>query len=218
MKRMEFLGLATAMVWPVAAHWQQPRKFTRLGFLSPASASNRDVFVEAFRAGLRELGYVEGRDIVIEYRWAEGNYDRLPLLATELVQLRVDVLVTHSTPGVLAAKEATTTIPIVMIISGDAVGSGLVGSLKQPGGNAIGQSFFIPDLSAKRLELLKEMFPQIRSVVVLFNSNNPMTRGFSWQWPSWPGHSPWRSNSCRFDHRPNSQACFPKWLANTLLL
>jgi putative ABC transport system substrate-binding protein len=176
MRRRDFIPLImAATAWPFAVCAQQT-KVTRIGFLSPASPSNRAVLVEAFRAGLRELGYVEGKNIVIEFRWAEGNYDRLPALATELVHLQVDVLMTHSNPGVLAAKQATTTIPIIMIISGDAVGSGLVRSLNRPGGNVTGQTFFNPELNAKRLEFLKEMLPQIHSVATLFNPNNPIAQ------------------------------------------
>ena len=116
--------------------------------------------LEAFRAGLRDLGYQEGRNVVIEYRWADGKYDRLPALFAELIGLRVDVIVTHGTPGGMAAKQATSTIPIVMAAVGDALGSGLVSSLARPGGNVTGLTFFQPELLAKRLELLKEAMPR----------------------------------------------------------
>ena len=129
---------------------------------------------EAFRAGLRDLGYQEGRDIVIEYRWADGKYDRLPALFAELVRLKVDVIVTHGTPGVLAAKKATSTIPIVMAVVGDALGSGLVSSLARPGGNVTGLTFFNPELAAKRLELLKETMPGLTDVGILLNLANPI--------------------------------------------
>jgi putative tryptophan/tyrosine transport system substrate-binding protein len=115
--------------------------------------------------GLRDLGYVEGKNIVIEFRWAEGNYDRLRDLADELVRRKVDVLVTHGTPGTRLAKQATKTIPIVMTLSGDAVGTGLVTSLNRPGGNVTGSTYFSPELNAKQLELLKEAVPSITQVL-----------------------------------------------------
>ncbi|MGH6804295.1 MAG: ABC transporter substrate-binding protein, partial [Methyloceanibacter sp.] len=124
-------------------------------------------------AGLRDLGYVEGKNIVIEFRWAEDKYDRLPELAAELVRLKVDVLVTHGTAGPLAAKRATTTIPIVIAHVGDAVATGLVASLARPGGNITGSTFFGPELSAKLLELIKEAFPRTRQVAVLLFPDNP---------------------------------------------
>ena len=129
---------------------------------------------EAFRAGLRELGYQEGRDIVIEFRWADGRYERLPALFNELVGRGVDVIVTHGTPGVLAAKQATATIPIVMATSGDAEASGLVASLARPGGNVTGLTFFNPELAAKRFELLKEILPGLTEVGLLLNPANPI--------------------------------------------
>ena len=133
--------------------------------------------VDAFRAGLRDLGYVEGKNIVIEFRFAEGQYDRLPELAAELVRLKVDVIVTHSVPGALAAKQATATnpIPVVMTNVGDAVGSGIVASLARPGGNITGDTFFVTELVAKRLELLKDAIPRVRRVAVLANPDNAGT-------------------------------------------
>jgi putative tryptophan/tyrosine transport system substrate-binding protein len=125
------------------------------------------------REGLAALGYAEGKNIIIETRWAEGQYDRLVQLAAQLVDLKVDVLVTYATPGVLAAKRATTTIPIVIAAVGDAVESGLVSSLSRPGGNVTGMTFFNPELAAKRLELLKEALPGLTQVGVLFNQANP---------------------------------------------
>ncbi len=123
--------------------------------------------MDALRAGLRDAGYVEGKNIVIEFRWAEGKYDRLPELAAELVRLKVDVIVTHATVGTRAAKQATTTIPIVMAASGDPVAAGLVASLARPSGNITGSAFFNLELGAKRLELLKEFFPRTKRVAVL---------------------------------------------------
>jgi putative tryptophan/tyrosine transport system substrate-binding protein len=171
MRRREFITLlgSAAVAWPLAARAQQPGKVYRIGFLGAASASGFATKVDAFRAGLRDLGYVEGKNIVIEFRWAEGRYDRLPELAAELVRVKVDVLVTHATQGSRAAKQATTTIPIVIAAVGDAVAGGLVASLARPGGNVTGSSFFSPELAAKRLDVLKETFPRIKRVGVLFN-------------------------------------------------
>ena len=130
--------------------------------------------VDAFRAGLRDLGYVEGKNIVIEYRFAQGKYDRLPELAAELVRLKVDVIVTHSGPGALAAKQATATNPIPVVITnvGDAVGLGIVASLARPGGNITGDTFFVPELAAKRLEVLKDAIPSVRRVGILANPDS----------------------------------------------
>ena len=155
----------------------QSTKVYRIGFLgaASASASTSATRVEALRAGLRDLGYVEGKNIVIEYRWAEGKYDRLPVLAAELVRLKVDVLVTAGTPGISAAKQATPTIPIVMAGSGDAVATGLVASLARPGGNITGLTDAVLELRAKWLELLKEAAPRTERVAVLVNPDNPGT-------------------------------------------
>jgi putative tryptophan/tyrosine transport system substrate-binding protein len=128
--------------------------------------------MESLRAGLRDLGYVEGKNLIIESRWADGNYDRLPKLAMELVGLKVDLILTSGTPGTRAAKSATATIPIIMVTSGDPVALGLVASLARPGGNITGASNFAPELSAKRVELIKEAFPSIQRVGVLFNPDN----------------------------------------------
>src|SRR5438270_2910398 len=135
MKRREvFKVLAALVAWPLPGRAQQPPKIARIGFLGPGSASNV-AGIEMMRAGLRDLGYVEGKNITIEFRWAEGNYDRLPELAEELVKLNVDVIVTYAVPGALAAKQATTTIPIVMALSAEAVKLGLIARLSRPGGN-----------------------------------------------------------------------------------
>src|SRR5271169_409828 len=173
MRRREFFAvLGSAAVLPFAAWAQQPPKIARIGFLDPGYASAFTP-VDAFRAGLRDLGYVEGENILSEFRWAENKYDRLPALAKELVRLNVDVIVTHGTPGILAAKQATTTIPIVMAVSTNAVGTGFVTSLNRSGGNLTGNSFFNPELNANRLEFLKEALPESRRVAVLFNPDNP---------------------------------------------
>jgi putative ABC transport system substrate-binding protein len=139
----------------------------RIGFLGPTSAAGIEKRLVAFRSGMRELGYVEGENLVIEFRWAESKYERLPELAAELVRLNVDLIVTHSTQAALAAKRATTTIPIVIMAVGDAVAAGIVASLARPGGNITGLSFFIEELNVKRLELLKEAYPRANRVAVL---------------------------------------------------
>jgi putative ABC transport system substrate-binding protein len=146
-------------------------KVPRVGVLGVTSAAGYARQVEAMRQGFRDLGYVEGQNIFIEYRWAEGRYDRLPALAAELIRLQPDVLVT-SGPGTRVLKEATTTIPIVMAVGGDAVASGLVASLARPGGNITGSTFFGPELSAKRLEMLKSAVPRLARVAVLLNPDS----------------------------------------------
>ena len=157
--------------------WFQPvgaqnAKLVRIGFLGPNSAASTASRMESLRAGLRELGYVEGKNLVIESRWADGNYDRLPDLAIELVGLKVDLILTSGTPGTRAARSATATIPIIMVTSGDPVALGLVASLARPGGNITGASNFSPELSAKRVELIQEAFPSTQRVGVLFNPDN----------------------------------------------
>ena len=150
---------------------QQPAKIPRIGFLDPSvPQNNSSLFLEEFRHGLRELGYVEGKNLQLEIRWGEGKLDRMPALAAELVRLKVDVIVAVASPSVLAAKHATRTIPIVMPTSSDPVGDGLVASLARPGGNITGLSQMAPELGAKRLELLKEVFPKLsRPIAVLWN-------------------------------------------------
>jgi putative tryptophan/tyrosine transport system substrate-binding protein len=152
---------------------QQPAKVPRIGYLSVSSPSAMSTRIEAFRQGLRELRYVEGKNIVIEWRSAEGKRDRLPSLAAELVRLKVDIIVTAGPPATRSAKEATVTIPIVMAQDGDPVASGFVASLARPGGNITGLSNLAPELSGKRLELLKEIVPRLSRVAVLGNSTNP---------------------------------------------
>ena len=154
---------------PLAAEAQPPGKVPRIGVLVVATRSFFSTRIESFRQGLRELGYVEGKNVLIEYRYAEGKLDLLPALASELVQLKVDVIVTASPPGVQAAKNATSTIPIVFAAIGDPVGGGFVASLARPGGNVTGLSILAPALSGKRLELLKEAFPKVTRVVILWN-------------------------------------------------
>jgi len=161
---------AGALAAPFASFAQQSApRMRRIGFLGPSSAAGIASRLEALRSGLRELGYVEGKNLVIEFRWAEGKYDRLAELAAELVRLNVEVIVTHSTPGVLAAKQATTAIPIVIATQGDAVATGVVASLARPGGNITGSTFFSPQINAKRLELFKDVLPQAKRFGFLAN-------------------------------------------------
>ena len=176
MRRREFITLlGGTAAWPLVARAQQPSaKVFRIGFLGTPTADSLPKRPEAFRAGLRDLGYREGRDFVIEYRWADDDYDRLPALLADLIRLRVDVIVTHGTPAALAAKQATTTMPIVVAVVADALGSGVVSSLSRPGGNVTGLTFFAPELNAKRLELLKETLPGLTDVSILLNLVNPM--------------------------------------------
>ncbi len=164
------LGIARA---PMSSAQQATVRIPRIGFLGPTSEASFAARMHALRAGLRDLGYVEGRNIQIEGRWADGTYARLPALADELVKLKVDVILTPGTPPTLAAMKATTTIPIVMTLVGDAVGSGVVNSLARPGGNVTGTTFFLPELSAKRIELLKEAMPGLGQVAVLVHADNP---------------------------------------------
>ena len=157
------------------AEAQQPEKIPRIGFLAARSPSSFSSQTEAFRQGLRELGHVEGENISIEYRYAEGNTDRFAAFATELVRLKVDVIVTASTPGVQAAKKASSTIPIVFASINDPVASGLVASLARPGGNTTGLTNLSADLDGKRLELLKETVPKVTRVAYLWNPEAPGT-------------------------------------------
>ena len=162
------LGSGAIAISPFAAA-QSAGTVRRIGFLGLPAASDWTSKIEALRSGLRDLGYVEGKNLVIEFRWAEGKYEQLSELAAELVRLKPDVLITHATAGVRAAKQATTTIPIVIAATGDAVVAGLVASLARPGANVTGSSFLSPQLAAKRLELLKEALPRLRRVAVLHN-------------------------------------------------
>src|SRR5712692_6644917 len=170
LKLVGFLAILLLLVGCVGmAQAQQPAKVSRIGVLVAPTRSFFSTRIEAFRQGLREFGYVEGKNVMIEYRYAEGKLDLLPALASELVQLKVDVIVTASAPGVQAAKNATSTIPIVFASIGDPVASGFVASLARPGGNVTGLSILAPELSGKRLELLKEAFPKVTRVMILWN-------------------------------------------------
>jgi putative tryptophan/tyrosine transport system substrate-binding protein len=165
------VGLTLASVRLAEA--QQPKKVPRIGFLTATSASSQASRLDAFRQGLRELGYVEGKNIVIEYRYAEEKLERLPALAAELVRLKVAVIVTGGAAGTRTAKQATTTIPIVMTQDPDPVGNGFVASLARPGGNITGLSTLAPELIGKQMELLKEIAPKLSRVAVLGDSNFP---------------------------------------------
>jgi len=166
---------AGALAAPFTSFAQQKGKIWRVGFLSPRHVDfvDSDVFYGPFRQGMRELGYVEGRNLVIEWRSAEGKYERLPGLATELVNLKVDVIVIASTIAARAAQKASTTIPIVMGVAGDPVDAGLVKSLARPGGNITGLTNMSRDVSLKQLEMLQSMVPKLSHVAVLVNSSNP---------------------------------------------
>jgi len=180
MDRRAFLaGTATLLAAPLAAE-AQPGKMYRIGFLSPSSPSDPERLASpfgegglaAFRQGLRDLGYAEGQNISIEPRWAEGRFERLPDLAAELVRLKVDVIVSVVTQATVAAKNATRTIPIVLVAAGDPVGSGLVPNLARPGGNVTGPSSMYADLAGKQLELLMKTAPKVSRVAVLWNPAN----------------------------------------------
>jgi putative ABC transport system substrate-binding protein len=158
---------------PSVSEAQQPAKIPRIGYLAGASRSAIAFRIEAFRQGLRELGYVEGKNIAIEYRYSEGNFLRQKKLAAELAHLNVDVIVTSGPASTRAAKEATPTLPIVMTFDSDPVGNGSVASLARPGGNITGLSTLAPEISGKQLELLKEVVPELSRVAVLGSSANP---------------------------------------------
>jgi putative ABC transport system substrate-binding protein len=175
LKRREFITLlgCAAAAWPVAVRAQQSGKLPTIGFLGAATPSVASQWFAAFVQRLRDLGWVEGRNVVIEARWAEGRGDRSAAIAAEFVRLKVDLIVTWSTESALIAKRATSVIPIVFALSTDPIGSGLVASLAQPGGNATGLSVQSVDLAGKRLELLREIVPKLGRLAVLANVNVP---------------------------------------------
>jgi putative ABC transport system substrate-binding protein len=168
---------AGALVTPLSSLAQQKGKVWRIGFLGVASASGYVKEIDAIRAGLRDLGYVEGKNIVIEYRWAENSPERLKEMAAELVALKVDVIITHATPGPRAVLQESKTIPIVRADGADPVALGLAASLARPGGSVTGSTGFQLELAAKRLELLKEVVPRVKRVAVLLNGLNPGNAG-----------------------------------------
>ena len=175
LKKLSFWFMLTVLLAPgPSVQAQQAKKIPRLGYVSGAGdPNNRGPLAEAFWQGLRDLGYIEGKNILIEYRSAEGNLDRLPALVAELVQLKVDMLFVTNVPAIRAAKQATKSIPVVMIISVDPVANGIVDSLARPGGNITGLSTLTRELSGKRLELLKEVVPKASRVGILWDANAP---------------------------------------------
>lgn len=158
---------------PLATEAQPPGKVYRIAYLGNSSAALESELIAAFRQGLRDLHYVEGRNIEIEYRWAEGRYDRLPALVAEVVQRKVDIILVAGTPAALAAKEGTRTIPIIMASLGDPIAAGVVPSLARPGGNITGLAAMSPEIDGKRLQLLKELVPGVSRIAVLWNPTNP---------------------------------------------
>ena len=180
MRRREFItllgGAAASVSLPFAAHAQQSRKVPRIGVLLPGTPASFSLRTKAFLEGLRDLGYLEGQTIEIEWKWGQDRVEGLPELAAELVRRNVEVIVTGGTPAAKALKGATGTIPIVMAIIGDPVAAGLVDSLARPGGNATGFSIVAPDLSGKRLELLREIVPNVSPVAVMLNTRNPQSQ------------------------------------------
>jgi putative tryptophan/tyrosine transport system substrate-binding protein len=175
MDRRRFLltSLAGAFAGPLAIRAQEPARIWRIGFLGSGSHSAGDPRVEALRRGFGELGYADGRNLAIEFRWADGNANRLPLLAAELAKLKLDAIVSQGTQATDAARRAATTIPIVFAVAGDPVGTGLVSSLSRPGRNVTGLSDIAPEMAGKRLELLRQLVPGITRIAVLWNPANP---------------------------------------------
>ena len=175
MQRREFITLlgGVTAAWPLVARAQPLGNVYRIGYLGVASHAGYMREIEALLKGLRQLGYEDGKNIAIHYLFAEGDYDRLPTLAAEMVTSKVDVLLTHSTPGARAAKQATSTVPIVVIAAADLVSSGLVPSIARPGGNLTGLTFFFAEICAKRIELIKEAVPAATRLGVLVNPANP---------------------------------------------
>ena len=177
-RRKTLILLGAGAVAPLGVFAQPKGKAWRIGFLGATSASGFGFAdrLEALRSGLRDFGYEEGRNLTIEFRWAEDHYERLPQLAAELVRLNVDVIITHA-QGTRAARSITTSVPIVMALSGDPVSTGMVASLARPGGNVTGMASFNPEVAAKRLELLMDAFSRTRSIATLFNLDSDASRG-----------------------------------------
>ena len=174
MRRREFITLVggAAAAWPLAARAQQPA-MPVIGYLSALSEAQAAFQLAAFRRGLNEAGFVEGQNVTIEFRWADGQYDRLPAMATELVRRPVNLIVAQTPPAALVAKAATTTIPIVFVVGFDPVAGGLVANLARPGGNITGLSLQLTDAGGKRLGLLRDLAPKSSSIAVLFNPISP---------------------------------------------
>ena len=175
MRRREFVALlgSTALAWPIPARAQQGGKLATIGLLGSGTAAAQSQWTAAFVQRLRELGWTEGRNVTIEYRWAEGRSERFAEFAAEFVRLKVDVILTHNTPPVIAAKQATSVIPIVFATAADPVDTGLVASLARPGGNVTGLSSQTTDLASKRIELLREVVPGLRQLAFLSQPDNP---------------------------------------------
>ena len=175
MRRREFITFmgGAAVAWPLAARAQQAARLPTIGYLGASTRSVESLRIAAFVERLRELGWIEGRTIAIDYRWTEGRDDRLAEIAAEFVRLKVDIIVTAGTPQTLAAKHATSVIPIVFAAVGDPVGAGVVESLARPGGNATGLSMQQTDTAGKRLELLRDVIPSLRRLAIMANSDNP---------------------------------------------
>jgi putative ABC transport system substrate-binding protein len=175
MRRREFITLlgGALAAWPLAARAQQPAKLPTIGFMGESTLAGQRQWVAAFVERLRELNWTEGRSVAIEYRWAEGRNERFAEIVAELVRQKVDVILTQGTPAVLAAKQATSAIPIVFAIAGNPVANGLVATLARPGGNVTGLSNQTADLAGKRLELLREVVPDLRRLAIMANVDNP---------------------------------------------
>jgi putative ABC transport system substrate-binding protein len=173
-KGIGFIITLGILLGSLAAQAQQTGNVYRIGFLGNSTAALEANLVGPFREGLRELGYVEGRNVLIEYRWAEGKYDRFPALIGELLALKVAVIVTAGTPATLAVKKATTSVPLVMSAVGDPVGTGIVPSLSHPGGNITGLTAISTEMDAKRLELLREVVPSVSYIALLWNAASPL--------------------------------------------
>jgi putative ABC transport system substrate-binding protein len=176
LKRRDFIMLlGGAAAWPIAARAQQQDKLPIIGFLGQSTRSATSEWTTAFAQRLRELGWIDGRNVAIEYRWGEGRNERFAQIAAEFVRLKVDVIVTSGTPQVLAAKQATSVIPIVFTQAGDPVGTGLVASLARPGGNVTGMATLAADLAGKRLEILREVVPGLGRLAIMGIVGNPLS-------------------------------------------
>jgi putative ABC transport system substrate-binding protein len=197
MKRREFITLlGGAAAWPLAARAQQPARLPTIGFFSAGSAAAMSSWVAALVQRMRELGWIEGRTVAMEYRWADGHNDRLAEIAAELVRLKVDVIVTHSAAPVIAAKQATAVIPVVFATAADPLATGLVASLARPGGNVTGLSSQTSELAGKRLEVLRELIPGLHRLAILANADAPMP---CWRWPTL--RKPHASSGSKSSHR-----------------